>query len=478
MATLYVTSSADSGDGTLRDCVSKASDGDVVTSAIPRICVIASPLSISAAITFKNIRIQGGNGSQMSLQVRGACVFEDCQFSFLVKTSSGGPLWIYSAGTNSIFRRCIFFRNFSEGNASCVYVASGVDASFYDCLFISNCASNAALYFAGDSNNGVIRNCTIYDNCGGDINKSAIKSACVDCLLADTPSSAFVNPINSTDPDEWEYVDYMNCDYYLSSKIQGGANSTLDVFGNPRGNTKGAIEFLDVDYFTDGSDVWADYAQTQLIANAFDADYTNKKVAIFENGVVVNSLTKILDGRPTFYVANRWNTGELTTANCYLDATEYGIDYVCADFVLSRFAILDDAVGIEVVGKLTLNEGATTRATFVRAAPISFSATFESDVVKFSVVKTNNYPVAIYRGSVYLGQDIASATISDTSQAIDFTCDDGTEQIVASTVRTYYYKGGESGSFTNPSDWAVDEDKQIACVDAPTIAGCTFIATD
>lgn len=100
----------------------------------------------------------------------------------------------------------------------------------------------------------------------------------------------------------------------------------------------------------------------------------------------------------------------------------------------------------------------------------------------FTLVKTNAFPVSIYRGTgsgkVYLGEDLAGTVISDTTQAIDFTCDDGTEQLVASTVRTYYYKGGESGSFTNPSDWAVDENKTIACVDAPTIAGCTFIATE
>ena len=483
MATLYVTSSADSGDGTFRDCVERAVDGDAITArTFPFECVLSQPISIASAVTINGLSICGGAGSQMSLQLRANITFNDCVFAGLYKQSSGGPLWAYAASTGATFNRCRLFNNYSEGNAGAVYVASGVDVNFYDCLIFNNAASNAALYFNDATMSGVIENCTIYDNCGGDINKSGIKSACVNCLLADTASSAFANPVGNTDKDSWASVNEGEYSYYLAANIAGTATARKDVYGNARTNTsKGAIDYVLADYFMYSGEYFSDPQYNVLVA---EPDLTNKTVAVFgRQTLYVDQVDVPLAYRPTFRLINGIFENEVVNGMIEFgenETPEKG--YICANFIIPDRGALNSLDYAQVVGTLTQGENTTINCDFRRAAPISFDATFNGDVATFTLVKTNAFPVSIYRGTgndkVYLGEDLAGAVISDTTQAIDFTCDDGTEQLIASTTRTYYYKGGESGSFTNPSDWAVDEDKQIACVDAPTIAGCTFIATE
>ena len=483
MATLYVTSSADSGDGTFRDCVERAVDGDVITARqFPFECVLSQPISITSAVTINGLAIWGGTGSQMSLQLRANITFNDCVFAGLYKQTSGGPLWAYAASTGATFNRCRLFNNYSEGNAGAVYVASGVDLNFRDCLIFNNAASNAALYFNDATMSGVIENCTIYDNCGGDINKSGVKSAATNCLLADTPSSAFANPVGNTDKDSWVSVNEGEYSYYLTANIVGTPTTTKDVYGNVRTNTtKGAIDYVLADYFLYYGEYYSDPQYNVYVS---EPDLTNKTIAVFGRQEILVDLINIpLAYRPTYRIVNGIFEDEVVNGLLEFSASEIpSKSYICANFIVPDRGTLNSLNYAVVVGTLTQGENTTINCDFRRAAPISFDATFNGDVARFTLVKTNAFPVSFYRGTgsgkVYLGEDIAGAVISDTTQAIDFTCDDGTEQLVASTVRTYYYKGGESGSFTNPSDWAVDENKTIACVDAPTIAGCTFIATE
>lgn len=473
MATLYVTSSADSGDGTLRDCVTRASDGDVIRSLVPS-CTIANALSIETELTFKGLEIVGSsNATQTPLQVRADCSFVDCKFYELKKSSSGGCVWIYNTTTTVEFTRCYFTRNYTESNGSCVYVASGPTLVMKDCLLVNNLAANSsAVYFADPTPTATIQNCTFADNCNGDINRASVRSAAVNTLLS-VASSNFVNPADNTDPEVWSTTtnDY---DYYLddASEYVSGAttnDSVYDLYGNFRSGSVGAIERLQVDAFYADNAFYSDYACQE--AATIDLT-TPKKIFVKEGFLVIDDFIAELANRHTFVIAGR--------AAVTLDAAD-AYDNFCADFTLGLESMVDDVVGVTIVGAVTLGEGATNTATVQTAEPTAFVALFVETTCSFSVTKTNDLPVAIYRGTgsdkVYLGQDLSSVTISDTSQAVTFTLDDGENVLTATATRTYYYKGNEdSGSFATPSDWALDEAKTIECVDAPTIPDCVFIA--
>lgn len=451
---LYVTNTAASGDGSFADCVANASDGDTITTNLTDAINVASTFTIRKALTFERLIFAGTSGAeQANFVLRSACVFRDCLFFRFRRLSSFGCVTCLTECVSATFTRCRFQGNYSERYGAALYVQ---ECAFVleDSLVAGNYSGTAhAVRFANDP--GTIRNCTLADNIGGNTNGTP-----VDSLLT---SENCVQPYDAT-AETWDADDALLANYYVPDGLALAENpSNYDVEGNPRvvGNI-GAYDSIGADvYYSNLADLSTNgkterYGST----NVLPASLTEPTIFLtaprgLPCSIAFRGYDPELISRPTI-VLGGFTSWQIVGSGC-------------ADFILGYGASLTGTY----TGSLSAPDATADPPTY--AGISSFEATFSGTTANFNVAKENDRPVAFFRGSQYLGQDLDSVTIDDTTQAVDFAAFDGLEDIETTATRTYYYKGDPlAGSFANKDDWSISEDRSVPCIDAPTINDCVF----
>lgn len=160
MATLYITSTANTGTGTLRNLISSAAAGDVIQpspTTFPKGTVCSVSLTSSLSIT-KNLTIQGGQTrlviTSTSYIAHGSSStkpsyvnYTDVDFRGLTATSSGAIRCQYCA--NHTFLRCSFC-GMSGYTAPVVVNNTALESvKFQDCAFYGNRATQNSSGAAG-----------------------------------------------------------------------------------------------------------------------------------------------------------------------------------------------------------------------------------------------------------------------------------------------------------------------------------------
>lgn len=271
MATLYITSTANTGTGTLRNLISSASAGDVIQpdpTLFPngRECKV----SLTATLTIsKNLTIQGGqtsltllsSGSNFyishgtSSSIPSYINYTDVTFRGFYTTSNGAIRCQYCQ--NHTFLRCSFVGIKGYSAPVAVSYASVVSVVFQDCAFYGNIAtqnsSNAggALYFGSTTIAGKcsLINCTLganyryYNSSRYNYGKSPsttniVSSAAQEAEWKTPPASTYGY-------STWTATSYqsMNPRPSATASWRTGATSTtstIDIVRNPR-KTNGAL---------------------------------------------------------------------------------------------------------------------------------------------------------------------------------------------------------------------------------------------
>lgn len=196
MAIITVTTTADSGAGSLRAAITAANDGDVIQfdatvfpSGTTTAILLASSIGINKAVTinagaaetpqrvaldaqgagrclylqsdasvgvigviFRNAS-QAGNGGAIYCGSTYPCEFTDCVFDSSTGNTGGGLSTTVAA--ELLFARCAFTNNTASGNGGALYASSSASLTIAFCEFAGNTSSagveRRGVYLAGTS---------------------------------------------------------------------------------------------------------------------------------------------------------------------------------------------------------------------------------------------------------------------------------------------------------------------------------------
>lgn len=293
MATVYFTNNADSGDGSLRDALSTAASGDIVTysdSAFADTDEIVIPLSSRLAIIKDVVLDARGKRIVLDGQFTSRCLWVSADLQLrkvdlingYSNSSYSGGLYI-SQGAVTL-DACRIHGCFSESYGSALFALSS-SVVLNDCLITGCCTETALVRSASvraqSGSSVAINRCTIV----GDAQRALSAETDGLIVVADslvqgvynvpsavsvTPSTCgFVAPCPDTiDPESWTNTLWQSWDFRLTpeSPYLTGAETVedgdTDLLGNPRqvGGALGAFEgsWL-VGSQTISSDTTADY---------------------------------------------------------------------------------------------------------------------------------------------------------------------------------------------------------------------------
>lgn len=258
MATIYFTSNADSGDGTLRDAITNANAGDVIqpdpvafanSGDITILLSSGLPLNSVSIVGSTNQRIildRQANGYFYRITSSGQTLsFENVDFANGRRsTSNESPFYIASANTTVSFINCRFYGNVGaySGFLRGISGATGSTLTFRNCVAWNNSFTNSS--YTADF-------FTFQSGAGADI-------SVIGCTF-DCPNVPFLNPnaVVKTDSllggtNDWNvdfsavgFVDRSANDYRLapgSSYLTGGSLTGTDILGHTRTGSIGAFD--------------------------------------------------------------------------------------------------------------------------------------------------------------------------------------------------------------------------------------------
>lgn len=263
MATIYFTSNADSGDGTLRDAMTNASDGDVI---MPDPVAFADAgditISLSSGLPLASVSIIGSASQRIILDRQNGGYFfrvatgnKTLIFSYVDfangsrTTNLESPFYIGAVdGTNVTFNNCKFYNNFGyyAGFLRGVAGATNTTLTFNNCLAYNNRhdvtnASADFMAFQSAANPTIVFNgCTIDASEGNQSFTNLSGYPKNDCIYK---SDSTYYP-EGLDPAV-DFVDYAANDYRLapgSSYLTGGSLTGTDILGHTRTGSIGAYD--------------------------------------------------------------------------------------------------------------------------------------------------------------------------------------------------------------------------------------------
>lgn len=259
MSQLYFTSNADSGDGTLRDVMTNAADGDVISpDPVAFAGLAAITISLSSALPLVSCTIAGtptqrivldGQGSANFVRVTSSghsLTFENVDFiNGYRTTSSESPFQINSTRFSGVFNGCRFINNTGAagGFLRGVTAATGATLTFTNCVAwgnehtLSAYSASVFTYQSGAAPSITLENCTFDTN--GEVPFTNPGSY--------TRTGCLFNGINDwqIDFDTVGFVDRASNDYRLapgSAYLTGGATTGTDILGHARTGSVGAYD--------------------------------------------------------------------------------------------------------------------------------------------------------------------------------------------------------------------------------------------
>lgn len=300
MATFTVTSTADTGSGSLRQAVANAQDGDVIlfdddifpsnqTTAI----LLSSHIAINKQLTIdagangttSRVALDAQNNSRcLYLQPGAGGTLRGLLFCNASNDSNGGA--VYCAATNPItftqcrfrnntgntggglsttvaatltFDSCEFSGNTANSNGGAVYCSSAATLTFDDCTFSGNTAnSNGGGFLATSTSQNTLNNCVFSGNSagvsgGGLYSVSMSQNTLNDCIFTNNTAQSLGNAVRS---DSTSRVAIINCEIHdntsgdddSTTDVSAGGTSVVSVASSRiNGVSLGATATLDVD---------------------------------------------------------------------------------------------------------------------------------------------------------------------------------------------------------------------------------------
>lgn len=442
MAVLYFTSNADSGDGTLRDVMTNANDGDIITFD-PATFTDSGDIviALSSGLPLQSVTIRGAKDKHIILdrQSNGyfyrvvssgkTLTFEYVDFINGYRTASNeSPFYISSVNTTLTFNNCKFYGNtgaycgFLRGISS----ATGAIITFNNCVAWGNSHTNttisASVFTFQSAADPDIRltGCT-FDTDG------EVPFTNPDAY---TRSGCLFNGVNDwqIDFDTVGFVNRSGNDYRLASDsayLTGGSTTGSDILGHTRTGSWGAYDgsWL-VSPFTVSQDTTVNYADIQDAGTIAD-------------GAVVK-------------VDKLYAAGGSVSASVRA--------YFCADTLTGLTftnVVAATPSGVSAIAASITENVATVNVTAARAG---YAVEISDDLQTWETLTLTN----------------GNATLSN-SNALYFRVFDGGFLLSEIVPRYYYYQGAASGgSFATASDWSLDKAGEITLSSKPTIAGCYF----
>lgn len=478
MATIYFTNNADSGDGSLRDALSTAASGDIVTysdSAFADTDEIVIPLSSElVSPTTKDITIDGRekrivlDAQRVSSLLRAGTVNRSYVHNYINIDFTHGYSNSYKAPVNitrvtAMFKGCRILGGTSLGSNAGIYAEYETTFTMVDCL-VSGCHRVGVNIGSSVSNEVIIKRCTIVGNeIDISVNNASTANSITDCLIHTKtgPGSAdiittlpstcgFVAPCPDTiPPASWTPTLWESWDFRLTpeSPYLVGAETVeagdADLLGNPRqvGGALGAFE---------GSWLVVGASGAKTVASDAAVDW----LEIASTGVLtLSGADRILTVSRGVFV----ETGAATIS---------GSGYLAVPSLTD-------------VANATIAE--TVRVCEYSADVLDVSATINEDLATITVTKTQDKAVVV-EGSNDGGVSwspcvlVENSTTLPSAKAYKFRVFDGKKFVETQVIaRTYYYVSQlPEGDFAEPSDWSLDKAGTKVCSDAPTIADGTF----
>ena len=314
MATIYFTSNADSGDGTLRDAMTNASDGDIIapdTTAFSGLSEVV--IALSSGLPLASVSIVGSPSQRIILDRQGSGYFfrvttsgKTLAFSYVDfangyrTTSSESPFYIGSANTTVTFDGCRFYNNVGaySGFLRGVSGATGSTITFQNCVAWNNTHTNSSYsasvftYQSAADPTIELTGCT-FDTAGEVPFLNPGSYTRTGCLF---------DGVNDwqVDFDTVGFVDRTNHDYRLalgSSYLTGGSLTGDDILGHLRTGSIGAYDgsWIVADAIV-SSDTTVDYleisASGTLTLSGSDRILTVSKGVYFTSGGTATSSTR------------------------------------------------------------------------------------------------------------------------------------------------------------------------------------------
>ena len=272
MATIYFTSSADSGSGTLREAIASAAEDDTIAPDPTVFTTGPVVISLSSYLPIlpQNATLDGGSigivldGQNNSMSgyssVRGTGTMTVINLTVKrYKVTTNAPVFVNAASSTCVFKRCKFVDNTGVWYGA-VYILRG-HMSFSDCLITGNKATGSSttmggLYVASNGTADFIRS-TLCGNCNANVaGRSRITESGSFIGLTppeidgETPEEiGFVNPPPSESIPVADYTegDWESWDFRLkptSAYLTGAAYQTgdLDLLGHPRTGSWGCYD--------------------------------------------------------------------------------------------------------------------------------------------------------------------------------------------------------------------------------------------
>lgn len=473
MATVYFTSNADSGSGTLRAAINSAESGDTITYD-PTVFT-TGPIVVSISSTLPsfpdNITLDGGelgividgqnlsSGGNSAFRTSGTTLTVINVTLTRYKVTSNAPVMLNTINGNHTYKRCKFVENIGMWYG-CVYLLKG-SMNLYDCLITGNVATGSnstvgGIAIASGQTLNFVRS-TLCGNRKGNINGSSrlnnvnsfvgLTAPEIDGV---TPEEiGFVNPPPSAAIPEADYTegDWESWDFRLkpTSPYLTGASyqsGDLDLLGHPRTGSWGCY---DGSWFvvpangtaTISSDTTVDYAE---IGSGATVSFTNANLTV----------TKSADIDTSTFASS-------STAYLAVPSGTY--------FNLSMFTnVVHCTYGGEVI--------AITGSVDLRTCTFSVTKTGTEtvDCIEYKTEEDTSWSKIVNL------TDSLTTFSTVTDKGFYLRAYDGVNFVTSSWIpRTYYYKGNAtSGSFATSSDWAMDSQKTLTCNAAPSIKEGTF----
>lgn len=455
MGEIYVTTTADSGAGSLRQAIVDARDGDVILfdpTVFPHGTTTAILLS-SFLNTTKNIEIDGGGRVVLDGQGETQCLrlYGDINASGLTirngATSNGGGM---TCGAGAV---------------------SLSDCVVEDCNATSACGG---VYLVGTVaatlNNCTIRNCTAGTNGGGVFFNNTSQATLNDCVITNCASGSNGGGViaASSSQSVLNRCSIMSC----TTTANGGA---AYVYGSASAAFVGCTESNNTSNDPQRSGIVAlNTTSISVGASSFETLCVGPTVA-----------ATISDGIST--------VGTLVLLATTSDAPTITFADGSALTVTTGAAIQSGATFTSAGrGYLAVVSGVdTSNATFNNVVLCSYGADASAFWEDLGVLRWDaadvTVPVLLEVGSESNGATQWETLIQTTGNSytryfpphVDLRLFDGEKFLTTSTPdsRTYYYIGGAEGSFAAAADWSLTRGG-YAIPEAPTVKDCVFIVGD
>ena len=419
MAEIYVTSTADSGAGTLRQAIADAQDGDVILfdpTVFPGGVIPPTVIEISSQIAInKSITIDGDGRVSIDGQNIVRCFY------------------VATAGVEVALSKLWIMNGSAQGGGG-VYVSSSAKATISECNIMScSSSSHGAGVFARDTAQATIENCSLTNNTasnngGGVYVRDSAQATLINCNMQGN-GAATGQALYST---QTAAVVVSDCSLTLGagSVVFSGSGSASVIDSRLQDVDFGASVTTTIDGATVIDNFYARSGSTVTLADGAGLAITS---AATVTGATITSA-----GRSYLALADDVDVSAATVANSVIQC-EYGAGLTAFDATITGDA-----------ASATWTQADSTKTILLEADSGSGYATLTQSAA-------GSYTFTTPSPTTY-----------------KFLAFDGERFFRKTVTRTYYYIGGAEGSFTSASDWSLTSGG-AAISAAPTVKDCKFI---